>query len=373
MQNLLNKKWLKFTFFSLIGVFTLAGIFFVGTFFAIKLKLTNETGSIDSNNRYFQDIHDKYNQGFKEVLSDDRVNHTDLIQRILILNKYYPQNAKYIFDAYIASKNETETRRMIDAVEIFLKENQAYQKEIAAISKNDFSPQTMQKGSVFEWMNIAEWQVFKEAVAKDKKLIDSVGDLTGVEPRLIVSCLVGEQIRLFNSSRESFKKWIGPLKILSVESQFSFGVTGIKEHTARKIEGYIKNDTSVFFLGEKYRNLLDFKTNHPDTERISRLTSYRNHLYSYLYAALFLKQMKVQWEKAGFPIDNRPEILATLFNVGYPQSQPKANPVVGGSTIRINGKPHSFGSIAFEFYYSGELFDLFPFKPKKFDWTNEKI
>lgn len=368
MIQKIKNKWIKYSILAAIGFFTLAGIFFIGTFVAIKFKITNETGSFDSNNRYFQDIHDKYNQGFKEILSNDRINHPKLLQRILILNKYYPQNAKYIFDAYIVSKNETETMRMIDAAEIYLKNNSDYQKEIASLSKEDISPSSAQKGSVFEWMNIAEWQVFKEAVAKDKKLIDSVGELTGVEPRLIVSCLVGEQIRLFNSSRESFKKWISPLKVLSVESQFSFGVTGIKEHTARKIEGYIKNDTSVFFLGEKYKKLLDFKTNFPDSERISRLTSYRNHMYSYLYAALFIKQVKVQWEKAGFPIDNRPEILATLFNVGYPQSQPKANPVVGGSTIRIHEKPHSFGAIAFEFYYSGELFDIFPFKPKKFDW-----
>jgi len=82
-----------------------------------------------------------------------------------------------------------------------------------------------------------------------------------------------------------------------------------------------------------------------------------------------MKQMKVQWEKAGFPIDERPEILATLFNVGYEQSQPKSNPRVGGSSITINEKIYSFGSIAYEFYYSGELFDLFPFKTKKFDWN----
>ncbi|MFO0495027.1 MAG: hypothetical protein ACK50Y_05805, partial [Flavobacteriia bacterium] len=88
----------------------------------------------------------------------------------------------------------------------------------------------------------------------------------------------------------------------------------------------------------------------------------------YMYAALFLKQVKMQWEKAGFPIDHRPEILVTLFNVGFPQSDPKNNPKVGGSTIKINEKPYSFGAIGYQFYYSGELYDLFPFKSHKFDW-----
>ena len=107
-------------------------------------------------------------------------------------------------------------------------------------------------------------------------------------------------------------------------------------------------------------------------ERINRLTDYHNHFYSYMYAAIFLKQVKMQWQRAGFPIDNRPEILATLFNVGYPQSQPKKNPQVGGSTITIYEKPYSFGAIAYQFYYSGELYDIFPFEKKKFDWSETK-
>ena len=78
----------------------------------------------------------------------------------------------------------------------------------------------------------------------------------------------------------------------------------------------------------------------------------------------------MQWERAGFPIDNRPEILATLYNIGFEVSVPKANPVVGGATVMVHDKPYSFGAIAYEYYYSGELFDLFPFKRSKFDWTN---
>jgi hypothetical protein len=136
------------------------------------------------------------------------------------------------------------------------------------------------------------------------------------------------------------------------------------------IEQNLKDSTSVFYLGEKYRHLLDFQTNSIEDERFNRLTSYQNHFYSYLYAALNIKQIKMQWERAGFPIDDRPEILATLYNIGFEVSVPKSNPVVGGSTVMIHEKPYSFGSIAFEYYYSGELFDLFPFKRVKFDWTN---
>jgi hypothetical protein len=273
-------------------------------------------------------------------------------------------------DAYFKCKNEGEIRKMIFAAEMYLQENQEYKDEVQCyIKSKESEAKNPIKGSVFEWMNISEWQDFKIACVKDKKLIDSVAELTGVESRLIVSCLVGEQIRLFNSNREAYKKWIGPLKILSVESQFSYGVTGIKIQTAIDIENKLKKPNSEFYLGSEYSHLLDFKSGNPSGERVKRLVDYKNHFYSYMYAAIFLKQMKIQWEKAGFPIDDRPEILATLFNVGFPQSKPKSNPRVGGSTIKIHDKPHSFGAIAFEFYYSGELIDEFPFKEKRFDWN----
>lgn len=315
---------------------------------------------------------DKYDQSFRKDTSKATYIEYEALQRILILNKYFPKNAQYILHAYEKGHNEIEVLKMLDAVDLSLKNHKTYMKEVR---KYEFAKKNnrrkYKRHSVYEWMNIAEWATFKEAVAKDKKLIDSVANVTGVEARLIVSCLVGEQIRLFNSNREAYKKWIGPLKVLSVESQFSFGVTGIKEHTAQKIERLLKSPSSEYYLGKEYEHLLDFNTADTTKERMDRLTSYRNHFYSYMYAAVFLKQVKVQWEKAGYPIDNRPEILATLFNVGFPQSKPKHNPRVGGSTIKIHEKPYSFGAIAYQFYYSGELYDLFPFEASKFDWNEE--
>ncbi len=362
-------QFLKITFKILIVLLALVGLFFTGTYFAMKFKLTNDKGSVDHNDRYFNDIKDKYNQSFKKDTAQFQKREFEVLHRILILNKYYPKNAELILNAYSADSNDIQTLQMLDAVDLQMQYNRPYLSEIDKYHENKKAVQSAySNGSVFDWMNIAEWTDFKIAVAKDKILIDSVGKLTGVEPRLIVSVLVGEQIRLFNSKREAYKKWIGPLKILSVESKFSLGVTGIKELTAKRIEYTIKDSTSKYYLGKPYEHLLDFSTDSTNRERFARLTSFKSHYYSYMYAALFIKQMKVQWEKAGFPITDRPEILATLFNVGYEQSQPKSNPRVGGSSITIDDKVHSFGSIAYEFYYSGELYDLFPFKSKKFDW-----
>lgn len=337
---------------------------------AIQFKWTNESGAVDENNRVLEASSEKYQDLNQDSLHILHYKY-DILNRIAILQRYHPANAQRILTAFETGTEAKELLRMLDAVDFKLKENSDYQTELKAYRAKRYDyPDGRSRKSVFEWMNMEEWETFKVAVEKDKKLIDSAARLTGVESRLIVSCLVGEQIRLFNSDREAYKKWIGPLKILSVESQFSLGVTGIKDFTAAKMENALKDSSSIYYLGKQYENLLDFKTTDTTQERFDRLTSFRNHFYSYLYAAVFLKQMKVQWERKGYPIDHRPEILATLFNVGYPQSVPKKNPKVGGSTITIKEKKYTFGMISHQFYYSGELIDIFPIRAKKFDWKS---
>jgi hypothetical protein len=368
------QKVFKFSVLTIVGVFAIVGFFLTVSFFAIKFHLTDDPGVVDLNNRYFQDIKDKYGKTTDRKSGDSNFEEIKLYQSLSVLSKYYPENAGYILNAYNISHNITEARRMVEAVEMYLKDNVSYQEELQSYQNENINDDSFyNKGSAFKWMNISEWNDFKIAVEKDKALIDSVALVTGVEPRLIVSVLVGEQIRLFNSNREAFKKWIGPLKILSVETKFSLGVTGIKALTAKRIEQNLKDSTSIFYLGKQYENLLDFSTKAIAEERFKRLTSYKNHFYSYLYAALNIKQMKVQWERMGFPIDTRPEILATLYNIGFEASIPKQDPVVGGSGINIKGKKYTFGAIAYEFYYSGELFDLFPFEKSKFDFYDNQL
>ncbi|HLU87442.1 MAG TPA: hypothetical protein VKZ44_06775 [Taishania sp.] len=363
------KKSLKIIYNVLLYGFALAGFGLIMSYMAIQFKWTNSKGSVDQNSRYLHEIDKKYDTERKHKSLSELEEKIAVFKRIELLNQFYPVNAEYITHALENGESIIEVKRMLDAVDFVLKDDKTYQTALKNIQQTKKANNN--QNTAFEWMNIPEWQIFKEAVVKDKHLIDSVAKITGVEERLIVSCLVGEQIRLFNSNREAFKKWIGPLKILSVESQYSFGVTGIKEHTAIKIEGLLKKPDTEFYLGKQYEHLLDFKTEDPTTERIDRLTSFRNHFYSYMYAAIFLKQVKLQWEKAGYPIDDRPEILTTLFNVGFPQSNPNPNPKVGGSTIKINEVPYTFGMIGYQFYYSGELFDEFPIRGKKFDWNQK--
>jgi hypothetical protein len=377
MRNFFSNKWVRIPYLILLYLFACigAGLLLVWLLFQSGAVSSNDIGLVDPNNRYFQEMDDKYNQGFKKDSINVIKHRYEALNRILVLNRYYPLNANYILKAWTDTKDEKLTLRMLDAVDIRLKGNSNYQLDLAEM-KGNLSVRQNTNLSVFEWMNIAEWQAFKAAVVKDKFYIDSASKASGVEPRLIVACLVGEQIRLFNSKRESYKRYIGPLKILVVENNLSFGVTGIKENTAKNIERNLKDKNSSYYLGEKYANLLDYDSiqnfdapvNEGMSPTVKRLVQMKNHYYSYLYTALFVKQIKMQWERAGYPIDDRPEIFASLFNLGFNKSKPKSNPEVGGSSFEVGNSIYSFGAVAFEFYYSGELQEVFPFKGSSFDF-----
>lgn len=209
------------------------------------------------------------------------------------------------------------------------------------------------ENKVYDWLNTPEYLSLKESMKKETAVLSRVEKETGIKPRLLASILFVEQMRLYNSDRELFKKVFEPLKILGVQSQFSWGVLGLKQETLIQIESNEK------IAGG---NLLAFasSTENIDSERFLRVTDEHNHYYTYLYAALFIKQIEKQWQMAGFPIADRPEILATIYNIGFTHSIPKTNPQAGGAEIEIAGQKYSFGRLAYEFYYSNELLDIYP-------------
>lgn len=212
------------------------------------------------------------------------------------------------------------------------------------------------------WQQSEEWQVLEGAIRRDEAVIQKAADDAGVPARLIVANLVAEQLRLFFTEREAYKQFFYPLKILGPQTQFSWGVMGMKEETAIPVEAYLTDDASPFYPGETYEHLLDFPEGTEDLKmaRFVRMTDQHNHYWSYLYAGLYLKEIMAQWEKAGFPIDGNVGVLSTLYNIGFARSSPKADPKVGGAAIEISGTTYSFGGLASEFYESDVLTDIFP-------------
>ena len=213
----------------------------------------------------------------------------------------------------------------------------------------------------YPWMQGQEWQVLQEAVIKDEAAIKRAALAAGIPSRVIVASLVPEQLRLYHDEREIFKSFFAPLKLLGNQTQFSWGVMGIKPDTARAIELHLKDSTSPYYPGVDYEHLLDVSSTTPTSEeRFARIANDNDHYYSYLYAALYLRQIMAQWQHEGYDLSKRPEILATLYNIGFSSSEPKSAPQIGGAQVEINGMTYSFGGLAYEFYYSDALVDHFP-------------
>lgn len=210
-----------------------------------------------------------------------------------------------------------------------------------------------------DWSMTVEWNVIQSGLQKDKTVIDDISSKTGISSRMIAAAVIPEQLRFFTSNRETFKKYFEPLKILSTLTKFSLGVSGIKQETAAAIEQYANDPTSVFYPGPGYAEMLAYApgSDH-DSELYKRLTDSQDHYYSYLYTAIFLKEIQSQWKVAGYDVTNRPDVLVTLFNVGFAASHPNANPAIAGSTITLGGKDYSFGQLGTLFYQSNELQSL---------------
>ncbi|MBP6884344.1 MAG: hypothetical protein KBC17_00795 [Candidatus Pacebacteria bacterium] len=212
-----------------------------------------------------------------------------------------------------------------------------------------------------EWNSTSEWGVVKSGLTKDAEKILLVSKQTGVSSRMIASVVVPEQIRYFTAERESFKKIFEPLKILSSLSKFSLGISGIKQETADLIERYARSPESEFYPGDGISELISYSDNEDhDTALYNRLTDKNDHYYQYLYTAIFIKEISAQWAKHGYDISQSPEVVVTLFNLGFKSSEPNSTPVVGGSTITLGGENYTYGRLGSIFYRSTELSDIFP-------------
>jgi hypothetical protein len=366
------KTWVKYTYLTALHILAGVAAFLILTALAVKFKWTNDAGDVDINNRYYEDIASQYGNESKKDSATIARDEYIMFQRLGVLSRYYPHNAKVISEAYQHEKNVYTALRMLDAVSILLRDNKQFMREMKEVNKKA----KFNSGSVYAWSNYTVWKQFCNTIIKDKRAIDSVSRLTGVESRIIVMCVVGEQLRMFNSGREKFKQYVYPYSRLILPSNRGYGVSGILEHTALRIESTLFNEKDPFYPGDYFQQTINVRDSFPEVindsisahkhKTIQRLIKGGDHYYSYLYTAFLMRQFQAHWEKNKFDLSNRPEILGTLFNLGYQKSKPKKNPEVGGSTFKIGEKDYTFGGLCFEFYYSGEMQDAFPITGRGF-------
>lgn len=374
-----------------MSVFCVYGLLLAGGFVGMRLGWTNAQSAIDPQSAAYEtdmvsedmtsDIVSTTNdaEGIEDDVSDKIIieRQQKLLCEIRALQEKHAYNAQLITHSYATTGSIAITEKMLRAVALAEPEqvsasisDSCLQETAPLIDKGQpsLAGVTIESGmrtqdrGIFPWMNADEWQTLQSAIAKEAPVINRAALAAGIESRLLVACLVAEQTRLFHSSRDLFKKFFQPLKILGNATQFSLGVMGMKEATAKQTEEYLSDAESSFYPGPGKADLITIPVGQDaDQLRLARLTDDRDHSYNYLYAALYIRELSEQWRRAGFPIQYRPEIIGTLYNVGFRHSSPKAHPEVGGALIQAGDRKYTFGSLAYEFYYSGELLDEFPY------------
>ena len=345
-------------------------------FLAVRFNLTRTAGDVDSNTNFYNSLANNLAANFLPSSQDkESVSDAKVYCSLYILSDYADYNTATILSVYENNKSYEIAEKMILAVQLRLKNNQELSNKLSVCNQEDVPKINLtwlqeklknpKQANIFEWQNEEPWQIIRQAVIKDKDQINRVGQELNISPRLILSVAIVEQLRLYYTQRELFERVFKPLKILASANKMAWGVMSIKEAAAILAENNLKDSKSTFYLGDKYEHILDFSTSDITKERYGRLTDEKNHYYSYLYGGVIIKEFIAQWQKAGYDIENRPEILATLFNIGIQNSRPKENPQVGGSKITIGKSDYVFGSLAYEFYYSGDLINEFPYSNNK--------
>jgi len=349
------KKIKRNTFRIFLFGFAFAGFIFFVVYIAMQYGWLNVKGSVSERNSYF-------NVNKNIQISNTDINNLEIICEINVLSKYAPLTSVNIYKNLTKGASDKLLNKMIEIASNRFKNDYLYNLSINKCkTSSNIGEELNIPISAYNWADTDQWSLMKEVFIRDQETIKRAAKDANISPRLILSGVIGEQFRFFNNRRESFKTYFEPLKILASLSNTSFGIAGLKPKTVGIIESNLKDKNSVFYLGPDMEHITDYNQNADvESERMSRITNAKDPYYSYLYVGLFMKELMAQWQNKGFDLKERPEILATLYNLGFYFSVPKENPEIGGAVININNVDYTFGDIAYEFYYSGELSDIYP-------------
>jgi hypothetical protein len=348
-------------FLGIIIIFACIGFAFAGVFVAMQFGWLNVRGTIAERNTSLQSARGFSSQKntSQEFLQETQAT---LLCKIHALANYAPETAKNIQQIYQNNQDIPLTVAMITIAQKRFTDT-PLMNEVQACSTATQPNTTPLTNTAFAWADSEEWSVMTSAFIRDQETIRRAAHDAGISPRLLLGGVIGEQFRFFTNSRDSFKRYFEPLKILASLSKFSFGIAGLKPDTAAQIEEHLTNHQSEYYLGPEMEHVITYPEGADViTTRFNRITDTKDSYYSYLYVGLFMRQVIAQWQRAGIDISHDPEVLSTLYNLGFNRSLPKENPRAGGAPITVNGTPYNFGQLGYEFYYSGELSQEFPYE-----------
>jgi hypothetical protein len=188
-----------------------------------------------------------------------------------------------------------------------------------------------------------ENEVLKELYQKSD-IIRKSAERLNISPRLLASVIYTEK-RMNVTLVDAFEVLYADLGANS-----SIGLAQIRLTTGKWIIDNAKDSTSNYFIAKRYHRWLPGYRNQADLIRLLKQDS-----TNCLLAAFHIKQMVQRWQKGGYDISYRPDIIATLYTYGLTNRET-------GKEIAPHANPKSnfLGRVAKIFYESSKLQDKFP-------------
>lgn len=167
-------------------------------------------------------------------------------------------------------------------------------------------------------------------------LINKYSKELNVDPRIVAGVIFVEMFRNFTTEKGYLEKYLENTNlgetILSIANH-TYGIGQMSKSEFFECINHLQDLNSEFYLGEGLKEYVSYD----DVEK-----SKDNVDIQIKFTVVMIKQLISQWEKAGFDISKRPEILGTLYNIGFKNSYPKQNPRSGGSINHVEFGEKSF-------------------------------
>src|ERR1035437_5261164 len=130
-------SWKVLLYRSFVYGFAIIGFGLCSAWLAVKLKLTNDPGSVDVNDRYFQ--HATLTNEQRRALLTDSAQLESLKSltyfKILALGVSHPKNARNILDYYRRTEDVRTVEHMLDAMGIYMTDSTDFQKRVTEDGK----------------------------------------------------------------------------------------------------------------------------------------------------------------------------------------------------------------------------------------------
>lgn len=189
-----------------------------------------------------------------------------------------------------------------------------------------------------------EYKILKELHEKSE-IIQNSAEKLEISPRLLASIIYTEKrinITLVDSYEDIYA-YLG--------ANSSIGLAQIRLNTGKWIIDSVKDSTSDYYIEKRYHHWLPVYPGRSDLIRLLKQDT-----PNCILAAFHIKQIIRRWQKDGYDISQRPDIVVTLYTYGLTDRETGKE-----ITPHENPKSNFLGTIAINFYKSSKLQNEFPF------------